>query len=328
MRETVSKLNSLLGKYLVILMVIMVATGYLFPWRDNRYQTILAIIIFGFISFASSTSTNLTTFVNQVKKPFVSLYMIVLVHLACPVVAWALGMLFYPGNFNMRSAFLVSACVPMASSCLVWTAMSGGSISLTILTLSIEAFAAPLLIPLCLWLVLGKSVELNYMNMILQLLFMVTIPSLAGMLMRDRIGEKKMDLASDPLNLVAKIFMLALVYINCSASFEGFVIGPGVLKMVLVFFLFVLCNYTIGYFGMSLIKNRTWPERISSIFCCGLRNNGFGQIIAVTYFSPAVGVPLAISIIVQQPIAGILSHFLVEYKDKLEALSKASQSEG
>jgi predicted Na+-dependent transporter len=54
---------------------------------------------------------------------------------------------------------------------------------------------------------------------------------------------------------------------------------------MLVLFIYVLCNYTVGYIGMSAIKGRTWQERVSSLFCCGLRNNGFALIIAITYFN-------------------------------------------
>lgn len=324
MGKTAKMLDKFLGKYLVALMLVMVLLGYFFPWKNNTHQTLLAVIFFGVISFSSAISINLSTFIEQIKKPFLSLYMIVLVHLACPIVAWVLGVIFYPGNFDVRAGFLISSCVPMASSCLVWASMSGGSISLTILTLSIEAFAAPVIIPLCLWLVLGKSIALNYTNMILQLLFMVTIPSFIGMWVRDHVGEEKINNASVYLNAVSKIFIIVLIYVNCSASFQGFVADRSTLKLILVLFLYVLCNYTVGYFGMSVIKGRTWEERVAAIFCCGLRNNGFAMIIAITYFNSAAGIPLALSVIVQQPFAGIVSHFLLKQKAKRNALAESS----
>lgn len=322
MKETAKKLSWFLGKYMVPLMLVMVVIGYLFPWRNIPHQTLLMVVTFSVISFLSSTSISVSSFITQFKKPFLSLYSIMLVHLACPVVAWTLGVIFFPGDFDVRIGFLISACVPMGAASLVWTAMSGGNVSLSILTLSIEAVAAPAIMPLCLWLVLGESVKLNYVSMIIQLLFMITIPSIIGMWVRDYAGEEKINCVSDYLNLVSKFLMIMIVYINCSSSFQGFVVDWSVLKLILVIFLYVLCNYIVGYIGMSVMKSRSWQDRVSALFSCGLRNNGFAMTIAVAYFNPRVGIPLALSVIVQQPFAGAVSFFLIKQKAKKNALEE------
>jgi predicted Na+-dependent transporter len=129
--------------------------------------------------------------------------MILLVHLACPVVAWLLGVIFYPGNFDVRVGFLISSCVPMASSCLVWTTMTGGSVSLTILTLSIEAFIAPAIIP-CVygWCWAIHRAQLRQHDF--PAAFYGYDPSLIGMWIRDFAGAEKVDKVTDYLNLLSK----------------------------------------------------------------------------------------------------------------------------
>jgi len=322
LREATIKFDRFLGKHMAIVIIVMVVLGYVLPMKRYSFQNLLLIVIFGIISFSTATGISFSTFVGQLKKPYLSLYTILLVHMACPVTAFLLGHIFYPGNMDVRTGLLISASVPMAATTLVWTAMSRGEVSLSILTVSIEAIIAPAIIPLCLWVVLGKAVELNYIDMIIQLLFMVTIPSFIGMWVRNYAGEAKINRVSVYLNALSKCLMLMIAYINSSSSLPGFTFSLSTIKLLLVIFLFVLSNYSVGFFGMSVFKGRTWEERVAGLFCCGLRNNGFAMIIALSYFEPATAIPLAFVMIVQQPFAGVMNRIILKRKEKMDALAQ------
>ncbi|MCO1600674.1 hypothetical protein [Desulfosporosinus nitroreducens] len=49
------------------------------------------------------------------------------------------------------------------------------------------------------------------------------------------------------------------------------------------------------------------------IFNVGMRNTGFGSVIAISYFPATVALPIVLTLLFQQPIAAIVSKIIMKF---------------
>jgi len=83
---------------------------------------------------------------------------------------------------------------------------------------------------------------------------------------------------------------------------------------VMVFFI-----AATGYLFSFLIGKLIRSDRdtvVSLTFSGGMRNISAGAVIAVTYFSPAVAVPVVVGMLFQQILASFAGYFLTRYFTK------------
>jgi predicted Na+-dependent transporter len=74
-----------------------------------------------------------------------------------------------------------------------------------------------------------------------------------------------------------------------------------------------------GYLFSFLIGKLIRSDRdtvVSLTFSGGMRNISAGAVIAVTFFSPAVAVPVVVGMLFQQVLASFAGYFLAWYFDK------------
>ncbi|MDR1508592.1 MAG: bile acid:sodium symporter [Synergistaceae bacterium] len=316
MKNTIAQLNKVIGHYMAQIILGMVFVAYFFPLFDLPGQGTIIVIGFAILSFTSSLGTTISDFINRLKNPWLSVYLLLLVHVMCPFVAFLLGHIFYPQDQAVRLGLLISGSVPMATTSLMWTALSKGSVSLAVLTVSIGALISPIVLPLCFFVTVGKTVALDYVSIILQMLVMATIPSLLGMLFTKFVSETNCDEVATYLNPLSKFVLIFIMYLNISTCLHDFKPSFTTIKLLFVVFIFVSVNYLVGYVGISILQGKTFQERIAGVFCCGLRNNGFAMLIAITYFESAAAIPIVLAVAAQQPIAGVVSNLILRHPDK------------
>ena len=315
LRDKLIKLDSAIGANMVQMSLVVILLSYLFPLPSTPWDTGIVMTAFAIISFNSSINTTFTEFFGRLKTPCLSGYMLFLTHVVCPCIALVLGYVFYRGDEAVRAGLLISSAVPVATTSLMWVAVSGGAVSLAILTVTINALLSPIIIPLSLFITMGATIELNYAELIVKMMVMTTIPSLLGMSFQNVAGVEKCQKASVYLNLMTKCMMFVILYLSSSTALRGFVPSLSTMKLMFVLLIYILLKFMVGYAGFYVLKGKTLEERIAGIFCCGLRNTGVAIIIAVSYFEPDAAIPLIFTMVLQQPVAGLISNVIVKRKN-------------
>ena len=305
-----AKFTAWLGQHMFYIVLAGLLLGFLIPIPDSPTMRTVAIGAFAYMTFVTALGTSLKEFIKVLKKPVVPLWILVLIHLVTPFTAYLVGMLLFSGDHYTQLGYLVGTSTPIGVTSVIWTAIAGGSVTIALVAVTLDTLIIPIILPFFFKLIIGQSLQIDYLQMMIQLLLMITLPSVAGMLIHDY-GKKDLLPTSIKVvgNFLSKAAFFIVIFINAA------IVGPDIswdlstLKIVLVTMLVVAAGYFLGYLGSFVFKDRTREITLAMIYCVGLRNASFGVVLALTFFPHEVAIPVTMTILYQQPFAAIIPYF-------------------
>jgi predicted Na+-dependent transporter len=299
-----NKIHAWLNRYMFLFVLMALAGGYFMPLAQTPAMNNLVMGLFAYMSFSTALVTSFREFVKISRNPGMPLYTLCIVHVAIPAVAWIVGLLFFPDDHMVRIGFLISAAVPVGITSLIWTHIVKGNIPVSLVVVSMDTIIAPLLLPLFILFVVGVAVNIDYLTMIFDLLVMITLPSVIGMLLHDFSEGKTKSFAEGIGGILSRLAFFGIIFLNSCFVAPFIVWSPLILKILLVTCLIVALGYFIGYAaGKAVRADRA--TIIAIIYSTGMRNIATGLVIATGYFSHEAAIPIALSMLFQQPFAAL-----------------------
>ena len=280
--------------------------GYLFPISNSSSLRMTAVVLFAYITLVTSMGTSFRHFFAVLKQPWIPLWILILTHFITPLIAWVAGLLIYPDDPLIRIGYLIGASVPIGVSSIIWTSINRGYVAVSLVAVTLDTIIVPVIMPVFFKLVIGKTIHIDYWGMALQLMLMVTIPSIIGMIWHDRSGSRILTFSEGIGGVTSKLALLAVIYINSGVAASGIVWSMAVLKIAMVTFSLVIMGYLAGYFGSLVFKDHGKPMVLTMIYNVGLRNISVGLVLALSYFPPPVAIPITLYILFQQPLAAAI----------------------
>lgn len=309
MLEKITGWNNWLGKHMFIVVLLGLLAGFLWSSGPTPFFTVSAIVLFACMTFLTALGSSLRDFIRVLHKPHMPLWSLFLVHIGVPAVAWLIGIVFYPHDPVMRLGFLVTASIPVGVTSIMWTAIINADVALTLIVVTLDTFIVPVWLPLFFLFIAGRVVHIEFWHMLIQLMLMVTVPSLAGMLVNDVTGGKTVPFAKSVGGVLAKFALFCVIVINAAEVGPDIHWNLSMVKLLFAILLLAISGFCLGFAG-SYIYRRPKPETIGAmIYNVGIRNISFGSVLALSYFSPAVAIPVTLGIIFQQPLAATFGYF-------------------
>ncbi|MEG6586125.1 bile acid:sodium symporter [Dendrosporobacter sp. 1207_IL3150] len=282
--------------------------GFILKIPDTPLIRYLVVAFFAYMTFVTALGTSFKEFIKVLSKPLIPLWILVLVHFVTPLTAWLAGIIFYPDEPFIRIGYLIGASIPIGVTSVIWTALVKGNLAVSLVAVTLDTIVVPLVLPLFFNMVIGQTVEINYVKMILDLSLMVTLPSIAGMLLHDATDGRVANFTKNIGGATSKLSLMLVILINASLVAPQIVWDLSILKTMLVTLLIVSTGYFVGYLGSYVLKDRSKESVLTMIYNVGIRNNACGLVLALSYFPPAVAIPITLSILYQQPLATIIPH--------------------
>lgn len=304
-----SNYNDWLSKRMFLLVLSALILGVFVRIPSGIDIKSLAIFLFAYMTFMTALSTSLKQFIQVIKKPLVPLWILSLVHLVTPIIALCIGNIFYADDPSMRLGYLISAAVPIGVTNIIWTSIARGNVPVALVAVTLDTFIVPFFIPAYFQFIAGQAVTIDYITMVKDLMFMVTIPSLLGMIICDITKGKSESFSKGIGGFTSKIVFFLVIFINASAIVPQIIWDIAIAKTIFVTFLMVALGYTLGYLGSFLLKDRSREMALTMTYNVGMRNIVFGVVIAMTYFSPTTALPIILGMLFQQPIAAMITYF-------------------
>jgi predicted Na+-dependent transporter len=265
-------------------------------------------VLFAYMTFITSLGTSFREFLKVLSRPYIPLWILLLIHVVTPLFAWLLGAIFYPEDHYTRLGYMVVAAVPIGVTSIIWTALNKGNVAVSLVAVTLDTLITPVLLPLFLKYIVGQSLQIDYTQMAMQLLWMITIPSVAGMLLYDFTDGKSNSFAKNIGGFTSKVAFFFVIFINAAMVSPSITWALPVLKMLLVSMLLVAIGYLIGFLGSFIFPQRTQEIIYAMIYSVGLRNISFGVVLAITFFPAPVALPIILGMLFQQPIAAVIPH--------------------
>jgi bile acid:Na+ symporter, BASS family len=278
---------------------------YLMPW------------IFAFMTFSGSISSNFSQFYRSITQPVPLMVTLFILHVIMPLLALSVGHLFYSGDHLTLTGLILAASIPTGITSFVWVSIYRGNIALTLSIILIDTLLSPFVVPLTLSLLVGAKVHMNISGMIAGLFLMIVLPSVLGMLL-NQWSKGNVVTWSPRLAPFSKIGMGIVVAIN------GAVVAPylrhldaKIFELAVTVLGLAVCGYVMGWIAAKLMH---WDRDIliALTFNGGMRNISAGAVLAVTYFTAPVAIPVVLGMLFQQTLASLFGYLVSKQSNAKE----------
>ncbi|MBP3040233.1 bile acid:sodium symporter family protein [Bacillaceae bacterium Marseille-Q3522] len=263
---------------------------FLIPW------------IFAIMTFSGSLGLRFSQLKNVVWHPRPVLLAIFLLHILMPLWAWGIGHFLFT-NVYIAIGYIIATIIPTGITSFVWVVIFKGNKPLCLAIILVDTLLSPLIVPWSLSLIVGEQVEIDTTALMLDLFFMIVLPSFIGMLWNDLSKGKVEKMIAPKLAPFSKIGIAIIVLIN------GGMISPYLKNFSLEILFIICCVFVLscsGYLFSYLISKwllKKDQEVMTLVFSGGMRNISSGAVIASSYFPAATVLPVVFGMLFQQILA-------------------------
>ncbi len=302
------KMNAFLGKWMPLLTPISVLVGVLLS-DILHHVSFLVPWIFAVMTFIGSLTSNLKSVKYTITHPLSLLLTLAILHILTPLWAFGIGHLFFQNDPYTITGLTLAVVIPTGITSVIWVSLYKGNIALTLAIILLDTLLSPFLVPLSMSLFVGETVQLEVWGMMKGLLGMIVLPSIFGMMV-NQFSVEKAKKWNHTLSPFSKIGLALVVSINSS------VVAPYLrnidkkfLQVALTVFVIALSGYFFAWI-LGVVTKRSKEETIAMIYSGGMRNISAGAVLAVSFFPPAVAVPVVIGMLFQQILAALYGYFI------------------
>ncbi|ARD47780.1 bile acid:sodium symporter family protein [Sporosarcina sp. P33] len=299
------RVNIFLQRWIAILTPLSLVVGVLFHSVGEQLLFIVTWL-FAFMTFVGSLGMNVKELRMVGKHPIVVLVSIAFLHILMPAWAYLLSIVFFDDHL-LTVGFVLAVAIPTGVTSVIWVTISKGNLPLCLSIILIDTLLAPIIMPAILHVVVGESITIDMTAMILNLLWMIVLPTILGITLNELTKGNIQKVWGSRLAPFSKLSLFAIVAINGSA------VAPYVktisLELIGIISVVLMLSLT-GYGAALLVSHVLWknPEIASTfMFIGGMRNIATGVVIATTFFPAKVAMPVVFGMLFQQVLASISS---------------------
>jgi len=201
---------------------------------------------------------------------------------------------------------LVGAC-PGGVSSNVITYLAKGNVALSVTMTACSTLASPIMTPLMMYLLAGKSVTIDYFDMFRNILFTIFVPVLLGLVCNSILQKLRLLRGSTErylaiVSMVAICFICAIIAANSSEAIRK--VGA---ILFLAVFLHNLLGFLLGYIAAKSVRLNESDSRTVAIEV-GLQNGGMAAMLATNVLRvPAAAIAPAIFAAVMNVTGSLLA---------------------
>lgn len=317
------KINSRLEKMMPLITPISVVAGVTFAAYLKDYSFLIPWI-FAFMTFAGSLGSNFRSVKEAVSHPVPIIAALVLLHVVMPLWALGVGHLTFNGDAYTITGMVMVMVIPTGITSFIWATIYKGNIALTLSIILIDTLVSPLIVPFTLSLIVGQKVDMDIWGIMKGLFGMVVIPSVLAMYLNQVTKGRVKEVLGTPLAPFSKIGVGITVMLN------GAVVAPylrninmKLVEIVIVVFFIAMTGYCFSFIAGNLLRKGR-DTVVALMFTGGMRNISAGAVLAVTYFSPAVAVPVVVGMLFQQILASLGGAALDKFYNRQMSKQKIS----
>jgi predicted Na+-dependent transporter len=271
--------------------------------------------IFAFMTFSGSLSMNIRDLQRVVLHPLPIFVFMFILHIVMPLIAWGAGHAAFSDSPLTITGLLLVLTIPTGIVSFMWVTIYRGHTALTLSMILIDTMLSPFIVPFSLSLLVGAKVQMDTLGMLTQLMWMVVVPSIAGMLMNQATAGKVKASWSPILSPVSKIGLVAVIVINSSVIAPFFTEWDwNVVYIAAVCIVIVSIGYGLGWIASRMLKLDR-DMAVSMVFNCGMRNISAGAVLAISFFPPQVALPTIIGMLTQQLMASFFGYLFFRQKE-------------
>lgn len=236
----------------------------------------LMIPLLQLIMFGVGTTMGYRDFAGIIRAPKAVFIGLVCQFTIMPVLGFTIANIFdFPRE--IAAGIILIGCVPSGLASNVMSYIANANVALSITLTACATLLAPLVTPFLMKMLAGQFVPVDYLSMMLDIVYMVILPICAGLIYNHFLGGKFPML--DKAMPVVSMASIALIITIITAAGRDSLLGVGPLLMLAVA-IHNFGGYMLGYmsgklFGMDEKSCRTVALEV------GLQNGGLASALAL-----------------------------------------------
>ena len=285
------RLCKLISDYMGGLVLLAAVMALIVPGTFSGIKPTIINPLLGVIMFGMGMALRLEDFKIVFSRPKDVIIGCVAQFTIMPLLAVALSQVFALDEALAVGVVLVGCC-PGGTASNVITYLAKGDLALSVGMTATSTLLAPVMTPLLVWLLAGKSVDVDVAGMLLSILWVVILPIVAGLVVKG-LWPKFTEQATDYLPAVSSLVIAFIVLIVISANAQKLLMGGMVIILVVV--LHNLCGLSLGWLIGRLLRLPDAKRRAISIEV-GMQNSGLASSLATLHFAayPMATIPGAV----------------------------------
>ena len=280
-----------ISDYMGVLVLLSAVAALLFPDTLGHLKPRLINPLLGVIMFGMGLTLKAQDFRIVFTRPKDVLIGCLAQFTVMPLLAFALTRIFRLEEALAIGVILVGCC-PGGTASNVITYLAKGDLALSVGMTAVSTLLAPVLTPLLVWLLAGKTVDVDVLGMLLSILWVVILPIALGLLVK-RFWPRTTERASAYLPAVSTLAICVIVLIVIAANAHKLLDGG--LLVLLVVVLHNVSGLGAGYLIGTLLRLTPAKRRAISVEV-GMQNSGLASSLATLHFAayPLATIPGAL----------------------------------
>ena len=285
------RLCKLISDYMGVLVLAAAVVALVVPGAFSGIKPTVINPLLGVIMFGMGMALRLEDFKIVFSRPKDVIIGCVAQFTIMPLLAVALSRVFALDEALAVGVVLVGCC-PGGTASNVITYLAKGDLALSVGMTATSTLLAPVLTPLLVWLLAGKSVDVDVAGMLLSILWVVILPIVAGLIVKG-LWPKFTERTTAYLPALSSLTIALIVAIIIAANAQKLLMGGMVIILVVV--LHNLCGLSLGWLIGRLLRLPDAKRRAISIEV-GMQNSGLASSLATLHFAayPMATIPGAV----------------------------------
>ena len=285
------RLCKLISDYMGVLVLAAAVVALIVPSAFSGIRPTVINPLLGVIMFGMGMALRLEDFKIVFSRPKDVIIGCAAQFTIMPLLAWVLSRVFSLDEALAVGVVLVGCC-PGGTASNVITYLAKGDLALSVGMTATSTVLAPVMTPLLVWLLAGKTVDVDVAGMLLSILWVVILPIVAGLVVK-ALWPKFTEKATAYLPAVSSLFIAFIVLIIIAANAQKLLAGGMVI--ILVVMLHNLCGLGLGWLIGRLLRLPDSKRRAISIEV-GMQNSGLASSLATLHFAayPMATIPGAV----------------------------------
>ena len=300
------RISKFIADYMGVLVLLAAVVALIWPGTFNGVKPTVINPLLGVIMFGMGMTLRWEDFRVVFSRPKDVIIGCLAQFTVMPLLAWLLARAFSLDEALTVGVVLVGCC-PGGTASNVITYLAKGDLALSVGMTGVSTLLAPVLTPLLVWLLAGKTVDVDVAAMFLSILWVVILPIVAGLLMK-RLLPKLTEQATAYLPALSSLVIAAIVLIIIAASADRLLSGG--LVIIAVVMLHNIGGLSVGYLIARLL-GLSWPKRKALSIEVGMQNSGLASSLATLHFAayPMATIPGAVFSVWHNISGGIVARF-------------------
>ena len=285
------RICKLISDYMGVLVLLAAIIAFLWPNSLSQIKTTIINPLLGVIMFGMGLTLRLEDFRVVFSRPKDILIGCLAQFTIMPLLAWTLAQIFALDEALTVGVVLVGCC-PGGTASNVITYLSRGDLALSVGMTGVSTLLAPIVTPLMVWLLAGKTVDVDVAAMFLSILWVVILPIVVGLVVK-QLWPTLTERATCYLPALSSLTIAFIVMIIIAASAHRLMAGGMIIILVVI--LHNLCGLSLGYL-IGYLLQLSWPKRKALSIEVGMQNSGLASSLATLHFAayPMAIIPGAI----------------------------------